>query len=279
MNPNESHEAENGSSDGPTAASVNRRSVLKASMATGAAGMFAGCSGALPAVGDRAPADRGAETDHVECPTVVGFEDGFLWVHKTPPGPWGGELIDSDRDAQYATGQDIAAGISGRANIGMARVEIHEPGAFEFRYRVEPGDLTWVEEPRSLVSILFPDEPWQRNDLVTSEDVVAYSLYPYESDTPLSMSFSVDEPGTYNIAYGPADGLFVFEEWLPDITTRDEHLNLGLAIEGDEEAYSWVFPELPVHVWVWSGQEETILNRSPHAPEDIDCQLDPEMQR
>jgi hypothetical protein len=92
--------------------------------------------------------------------------------------------------------------------------------------------------------------------------------------TPLSMSFEIDEPGTYRIAYGPASGTFLVKEWLPEVSDRDSHLRLGLSIEGDESAYNWVYPEIPQHVWIWGGDDEMILNRDPNAPTDIECKLD-----
>lgn len=276
MKSNEGSPREQRSQTERFAGGPNRRDLLKASVATGAAGLLAGCTGSLPVGGGSA--DQGEGGHHTECPTVVGWEDGFLWVHKTPPGPWGGYTLSTDES--YVSGENIGPEFQGRTNIGMARVELDEPGEYEFQYLAQPGDLTWVEKPKSLMSVVFPHGPWEENELVRNEEIVGFAAYEYEADEPLTMPFTVDEPGTYDIAYGPANGLFVFEEWLPDITERDKHLNLGLSIEGGSsgDAASFVYPELPVHAWVWSGEESTVVSRAPNSV-DLDCTLDESMQR
>jgi hypothetical protein len=245
---------------------VQRRDLLKASVAAGAAGMFAGRVGAHSTTARR-------DTPEEQCPTIEGVKNGFVWVQKTTT-IWASTLRDADSDDLRASGDGNKGGFAGRGNLGQGKVEFHEPGTYEFRYKVDPNGLTWVEKPESLISLVFPTEPWDKHGVVRSDDVVRWAIYPYERDYPLSMSFDISEPGTYRIAYGPATGNFLVEEWLPEITERDQHMRLGLSIEGDESAYSWVYPEIPQHVWVWGSDGEMMLNRDPNAPAEVDCQLE-----
>lgn len=258
---------------------IGRRDVLKASVASGAVGMLAGCLGGA----NRAASSAGSEESrtgasaHERCPTVEGVKNGFLWTQKVPSGGWGGALVASRSGEavaeESAWGDGSGDGFRGRANIGQGKLEFDEPGSYEFQYKADPNGLTWVQEPDTLVSIIYPNEPWETDGVVRSDDIHSWSIYPYERHEPLSMSFEIDDPGTYRIAYGPASGLFVFEEWLPNINERDASMRLGVRIVGDEAAYSWVFPEVPQHVWVWGGDDEIVLNRSSHGSE-VECTLD-----
>lgn len=251
---------------------MNRRDVLKVSAATGAVGMLAGCTasgGLLP--GSEKASDEGSMHSH-GCPEIAGRENGFVWVHKQASGPWLGDLTISG-DEPYATADDSNT-VSGTANIGQGRVELHEAGEYTFRYMVDSQELTWVEEPRTLVSMAFPDGPYEENGLVTGANIIDYSVYPYSSTDPLKLTFEVDEPGIYRIAYGPANGAFLFEEWLPNLDDRQHHLRLGVGIEGDRSRYSWVYPEVPEHVSAWFGEDRTVVSREPHPP-DIECELEP----
>lgn len=258
--------------DGIAPDGVNRRDVLRFSAATGAVGMLAGCLGG----GDVLPAGGGTpelETPtHHGCPKVSGVENGFVWVTKEAAGPWLGD-IRIGGDEHYAHAGD-GRSVQGTANIGQGKVEFHEPGEYTFRYKVDSEDLTWVEQPETLMSAVYAEEPYATNGLVTGANVVDYSVYPYSPSEPLSMSFEIDEPGVYRIAYGPAKGAFLFEEWLPALERRHNHLNLGVAIDGAEGSYSWVYPEIPEHVNVWFGDEDMVVSREPHPP-DIECELDP----
>lgn len=252
----------------PVLESIQRRDLLKASAATGAAGMLAGCVGGLGGTGTDSP--QGATEARGECPKVEGVKNGFVWVQKTTT-IWASTLVRDGEEVLDVSGDGNRVGFSGRGNIGQGKLEFHEPGSYEFQYRVDPNGLTWVEEPTSLISVLYPTEPWDENGVVRAEDVVRWSVYPYERDYPLSMSFEIDEPGTYRVAYGPANGNFLVEEWLPEVTERTSHLRLGLNVEADDDAYSWVFPEIPQHVWVWSNGEELILNAGHEVR--ADCEL------
>lgn len=235
--------------------------------------MLAGCvggGGLLPA-SDGSQSELESPTEH-GCPKISGVENGFIWVTKEASGPWLGD-VRIEEDAEYASGHDDRS-VRGTANIGQGQVEFHEAGEYTFRYQVDSEDLTWVEEPSTLMSVVYAEEPYATNGIVTDENVLDYSVYPYSSTHPLSMTFEITEPGVYRIAYGPAQGAFLFEEWLPALERRHNHLNLGVAIDGDEGSYSWVYPEIPEHVNVWFGEERMTVSREPHAP-DFDCVLEP----
>lgn len=235
-------------------------------MATGALGALSGYVG-----GGATPDAR--VTPEKQCPTVEGVKNGFVWVQKTTT-IWASSLKSPGKTDDYtSSGDGSQGGFVGRGNLGQGKVKFHEQGSYEFQYTVDPNGLTWVKKPESLISIVFPTRPWEKHGVVRTDDIVKWSIYPYERDYPLSMSFEIDEPGEYTIAYGPASGSFLVEEWLPEITDRDQHLRLGLSIEGDENSYSWVYPEIPEHVWVWGSGDSMILNSDPNAP-DVECTLD-----
>lgn len=257
---------------------MNRRALLEASAATGAAGVLAGCSGTSVLGGGGNPE---------ACPTITGIENGFVWVQKTVdsdyPQPWeyesarpSDEVLDPD-DEGYAESRAVdirRSDVRGSGRIGNGEVEFHEPGTYTFEYQVDDQGYTWVEKPRDLLAIVFPAAPFEDTGLVRQNDIVAGGLYPFTEDEPMSLEFEITEPGTYRIAYGPSDGIFMFEEWFPDPRDRSRHFRLGLKVEGDESASSWVYPELPEHVSAWIGSEDVVLSRDVRGHGVVECQFD-----
>lgn len=258
---------------------VKRRDILAGSATALAVSGMAGCTqqiGGSPTAGGDSDTNQNPQNSESPsahgCPTVEGIEDGLIWVLKKASGPWTGSISGVGSE-EFSSGEGIKTDLEGMANIGQGRIQFQEAGEYTFLYRIDSTGLTWVEKPETLIAVLFRDDPYVQNGIVTTEDILAYSAYDYYSGSPLSMSFRIPNPGTYRIAYGPADGAFLFEEWLPDLSERDNHLRLGVGIKESTNAYRWLLPEAPEHVLVWFGDEEAVISREANPP-DVTCEFD-----
>lgn len=211
----------------------------------------------------------------MECPVVEGVDtEGYVWVQKAPHSSWGGGTLvpGALSEGTFAT--------AGRANIGQAVVEFLKPGTYTFLYKVDPRGGTLITALQALQAFVFPEEALVKKGFVTKEEIVAHSVYAYKPDSPLYMTFTIDKLGIYRIAYGPAQGIYAFKEWLQDWRNRHNsqyHMRLGLQLVGDPTGYRWIHPERPVDIWVWRTPDQIFLEEDEiHARlfANIRCPLD-----
>lgn len=138
-------------------------------------------------------------------------EEGYYVFTKRPPpqGGWQSILEAPGIDLSVSDEIPVDRVTFLYGLIGTAKFRIDSPGLYNVYYAIYPKNPSERYVKLEYLQVLvFPEEAVS-NNLVDPQKIIAWEIYRYEGSKPMKVSFYVDKPGNYIVAFGPAYGAIV----------------------------------------------------------------------